>query len=115
VALAFIDNPMNLPSINHKDENKQNNSAENLEWCTNEYNLKYGSRMKRQIDSQSKPVAQILHGKVIAVHNNSREAQKATGVNYSKVRMCCRGERKTAGGFVWKDVGEIKKENEDEV
>lgn len=43
VAKAFIPNPKNLPEINHKDENKKNNRAENLEWCTSSYNKKYGT------------------------------------------------------------------------
>lgn len=47
VAMAFIPNPDNLPQINHKDENKQNNHIDNLEWCTNEYNARYGSRPER--------------------------------------------------------------------
>ena len=47
VALAFIPNPDNLPMINHKDEDKTNNFVENLEWCTNEYNLKYGTASRR--------------------------------------------------------------------
>ena len=41
VAVAFIPNPDNLPIINHKDENKLNNNADNLEWCTQQYNVRY--------------------------------------------------------------------------
>ena len=44
VAETFIDNLNNLPCINHKDENPLNNSVENLEWCTVEYNNNYGKR-----------------------------------------------------------------------
>lgn len=44
VALTFIPNPENLPMINHKDESRDNNCVENLEWCDCKYNLNYGSR-----------------------------------------------------------------------
>lgn len=41
IARTFIPNPKHLPQVNHKDENKQNNSISNLEWCTCKYNVRY--------------------------------------------------------------------------
>lgn len=47
IAITFIPNPNNYPVINHKDENKQNNCVDNLEWCSIKYNCNYGSRNKK--------------------------------------------------------------------
>ena len=54
VALAFLPNPDNLPQINHKDEDKTNNCVWNLEWCTAEYNVNYGTANERRIKSRNK-------------------------------------------------------------
>lgn len=39
IALVFLQNPKNLPIINHKDGNPSNNNVENLEWCTQKHNI----------------------------------------------------------------------------
>ncbi|WDS60548.1 major capsid protein [Bacillus phage BC-6] len=41
VASAFLGNPYNLPQVNHKDGNRENNHVDNLEWVTQEDNLKH--------------------------------------------------------------------------
>ncbi len=47
VAETFIENPNRYSDINHKDEDKSNNSVENLEWCSHVYNMNYGSVKKK--------------------------------------------------------------------
>lgn len=56
VAEAFIPNPLNLPQVNHKDENLKNNIVSNLEWCTAKYNLTYNNLQKRQHALQKRKI-----------------------------------------------------------
>ena len=51
VAEAFIPNPDNLPIINHRDEDKTNNIADNLEWCDAKYNSNYNDVLKKRSQS----------------------------------------------------------------
>ena len=52
VATAFLENPENMPQINHIDEDRTNNRVDNLEWCSVKYNINYGERNKR-VSSQT--------------------------------------------------------------
>ena len=105
VGLAFIPNPDNLPCINHKDEDKTNNTVNNLEWCTREYNNNYGTRNERISESQYKPVLQFdKSGNFITEYPSVIEAEKTTRINRHDISQCCLGlyHHKTAGGFIWK-------------
>lgn len=107
VANAFIPNPDNLPQVNHKDENRDNNSVMNLEWCDGKYNSNYGTGHARQTMACSKPVIQkTLDGEFIAYYPSGNEAGRRTGVRSSTISAVCRGEKwhHTAGGFLWEYV-----------
>lgn len=107
VAMAFIPNPDNLPMINHKDCNPANNTVENLEWCTQKYNVSYGTANQRRSKTLqncnhfSKPVYQYtLDGVLVRVWPSAAEAGR-NGFCESHVAACCRGERKTHRGYIW--------------
>lgn len=94
VAEAFIPNPLNLPLVNHKDENKLNNCVDNLEWCDAIYNATY---------SFGKPVLQLYNGEVVAEHASVNEAARAVNGKASQISRCCnkvKGCRKHRG-FEW--------------
>lgn len=102
VAEAFIENPDNLPEVNHKDEDKKNNSVENLEWCSREYNMNYGTARVRATKAISIPVRQYTRdGELVAEYPSGREAGRRTGITEQCISLCCLGRRNHAGGFIW--------------
>lgn len=47
IATVYLDNPDNLPQVGHRDDDKENNSPENLYWCTNSQNIRDAHRTGR--------------------------------------------------------------------
>lgn len=121
VAKAFISNPNNYDSVNHKDENKSNNILENLEWCTHEYNNNYGTRNKRiSIANKGKftpkmqdhlnkvkncmkvPIAQFdENGLFIQTYESISEAERKLNIHLGYIFH--RGKNK-AKGFIFKRI-----------
>lgn len=95
--------PFEELQINHKDENKENNRVDNLEWCSAKYNANYGTRLKRISDKQYKKTLYMytLDGKLCGLWPSSWECEKVTGFSGSHIRAVCRGERHIVKGFKW--------------
>lgn len=92
VAKAFIENPDNLPQVNHKDEDKTNNNISNLEFCDCQYNIDY---------SQSKQVLCVETG---LIYTSTNEVERELGFRNQNISSACNGKLKQAYGYTWRYV-----------
>lgn len=101
VAINFIPNPENYPVVNHKNEDKQDNRVENLEWCSIKYNTNYGTGIQRCAKARSKPILKAdKFGNPICVYMDS-ESIRQSGYKRENIQTCARGITKTAYGYHW--------------
>lgn len=94
--------------VNHKDENKQNNNAFNLEATTQGGNINWGNRNntvseKLTNGKLSKKVGQYKDGVLICVFPSACEVTRSTGFNQGYISLKCR-KGGTAYGFEWRYV-----------
>lgn len=104
VAFAFIGSKPSGCQINHIDENKSNNAANNLEWVSASENINYGVRNRKDAAHKNKAVVQIapLNMEVVHVYPSATFAEAATGIWRAHISACCLGKQKTAGGYAWR-------------
>lgn len=101
IAETFCPNPNNFPIVNHIDEDKLNNCADNLEWCTYQHNAIHGTARQRRAEKLSKPViAEDSVGNVVHRFRSTAEAGR-NGFSHGNISSCCNGHLKTYKGLYW--------------
>lgn len=104
VAQVFLENPNDLPIINHKDENKRNDSVDNLEWCDYSYNNTYRNiHLKRDLSNVCRKIIQYdLDMNEIKRWDSVVSVEKELNLKSENILKCCKGDRIHCGGFKWR-------------
>lgn len=99
VARAFVPNSECRKYVRHKDGDRTNNCASNLEWCDEKEDARRGRKSAlRWIRAWS------WDGEVVGSWDCVADAAKDTGIKADAIRACLAGKQKQAGGLLWGDL-----------
>lgn len=111
VAEAFLDNLNNDPVVNHIDGDKQNNRADNLEWCTRSYNDLHAFKLGLRVPTcggTSKAVYKLDKDTmaILGKYPSLAEAGRQNGLTTQAISYVVNGKYKQTGGYKWALVDE---------
>lgn len=99
IAETFLPNPEELSDVNHKDQNKYNNSVDNLEWCSRSYNIKYSSQA-----GKPKLFTKIRCVETGEIYPDQEAAGAAVNRTSQGINNCLQGKQRTCAGYHWERV-----------
>lgn len=119
VAEAFVPNSDNLPEVNHKNSDRSDNRAENLEWVSHSQNMKhayhdgaYGEGVRKGLASHwensrravtnGEDTFESISEAGMWLANTGKAKNQSSGI--SGIHAVCKGRRKSFGGFHWEYV-----------
>lgn len=118
IATCFVPNPHNLPEVNHKDNDRTNNAASNLEWCTRQYNSDYKNNFgtsAAEVLGHPTFAVDLITGKVLRFETQS-EAAHQLGVSVGDLNNVIKGLYNQTGGYWFtEDESEITEEKIKEI
>lgn len=101
VATAFCENTNGFDEVNHIDEVKTNNHYSNLEWCSRQYNVNYGTRNERAAEERRRKIKCI---ELNIVFDSLTQAAKYVNTHNSNISACASGKKHTCKGYHWEYV-----------
>lgn len=102
VALHFVPGNKDGLIVNHKNEQKDDNRADNLEWCDHTYNNTYGDQFLHRYDRRKKKVLKRnKNGNVLREYESVQEAARQEGHKATVISRWCRKIHKSQDGYVW--------------